>query len=98
MSNRRPWRWDNGVRGCSRLPHLGSHRDDHFKLVDVLPSVRRAAPIYRSLAAVDVADVLGGHYVFADGGLWANNPVLVGLIDDAILMAPADRPIEDAPR
>jgi hypothetical protein len=31
--------------------------------------------------------------VFADGGLWANNPVLVGLID-ALLMAPNDRPIE----
>ena len=75
-----------------KTPHLGSHRDDHFKLVDVCLA-SSAAPIYRSLAAVDVADVLGGHYVFADGGLWANNPVLVGLID-ALLMAPADRPIE----
>ena len=69
----RPWRWDNGVRGV-QTSTPGSHRDDHFKLVDVCLA-SSAAPIYRSLAAVDVADVLGGHYVFADGGLWANNPV-----------------------
>jgi hypothetical protein len=75
-----------------KTPHLSSHRDDHFKLVDVCLA-SSAAPIYRSLASVDLADDLGGRYVFADGGLWANNPVLVGMID-ALLMAPADRPIE----
>ena len=75
-----------------KTPHLGSHRDDHFRLVD-LCLASSAAPIYRSLASVELADQLGGRYVFADGGLWANNPVLVGLID-ALLMAPPDRPIE----
>jgi uncharacterized protein len=53
-----------------------------------------AAPIFRSLAAIEAAtDTLGGNLVFADGGLWANNPVLVGLID-ALKMTPADREIE----
>jgi patatin-like phospholipase/acyl hydrolase len=75
-----------------KTPHLGSHRDDGFALVDVCLA-SSAAPIFRSLAAVDATDSLGGHWVFADGGLWANNPVLVGLID-ALLMAPNDRPIE----
>lgn len=76
-----------------KTPHLGGHRDDHFTLVDVCLATS-AAPIFRSLAAIDAAvDDLGGHLVFADGGLWANNPVLVGLVD-ALIMAPADRAIE----
>ena len=77
-----------------KTPHLpGGHRDDNFTLVDVCLATS-AAPLYRSLAAIGAAtDDMGGHLVFADGGLWANNPVLVGLID-ALKMAPADRPIE----
>ncbi len=76
-----------------KTPHLGGHRDDNFKLVDVCLATS-AAPIFRSLAAIEAAtDTLGGHLVFADGGLWANNPVLVGLID-ALKMAAASRPIE----
>ena len=38
--------------------------------------------MYRSLAAINHPDVKGGGFnTFADGGLWANDPVLVGLID-----------------
>jgi Patatin-like phospholipase len=68
-------------------------RDDHFKLVDVCMA-SSAAPIFRSLAAIDDRD--GGHgvaQVFADGGLWANNPVMVGLVD-ALACAPREAPIE----
>ncbi|PXW68330.1 patatin-like phospholipase [Blastomonas natatoria] len=75
-----------------KTPHLGGHRDDHFTLVDVCMA-SSAAPIFRSLAAIQMADGLGGHRVFADGGLWANNPVLVALLD-ALQMAPVDREIE----
>ena len=72
MSQQRSWIFKTG--------HLGGHRDDAVKLVDACMA-SSAAPIYRSLAAIPVDDGLGGHRVFADGGLWANNPVLVGLID-----------------
>jgi uncharacterized protein len=57
-----------------------NHRDDNYTLVDVCLATS-AAPIYRSLAAVDHPDGGDGFNVFADGGLWANNPVMVGLMD-----------------
>ena len=76
-----------------KTPHLGGHRDDKFKLVDVCMATS-AAPIFRSLAAIEAtSDTLGGHLVFSDGGLWANNPILVGLID-ALKMASPGQPIE----
>ena len=67
-----------------KTPHLKdttNHRDDRYTLVDVCLATT-AAPIYRSMAAVDQPDNdTGGYNVFVDGGLWANSPVLVGLID-----------------
>ena len=67
-----------------KTPHLKdttNHRADHYTLVDVCLATT-AAPIYRSMAAVDQPDNdTGGYNVFVNGGLWANNPVLVGLID-----------------
>ncbi|WP_246736277.1 patatin-like phospholipase family protein [Enterovirga aerilata] len=68
-------------------------RDDLYPLVDVCMA-SSAAPIYRSLAAID--DPLAKHglkQVFADGGLWANNPILVGMID-ALASAAPGQPIE----
>lgn len=68
-------------------------RDDLYPLVDVCMA-SSAAPIYRSLGAID--DPMGKHglkQVFADGGLWANNPILVGLLD-ALMVAPPEQPIE----
>jgi hypothetical protein len=68
-------------------------RDDHYPLVDVCMA-SSAAPIFRSLAAVK--DPNGDHgvmQVFADGGLWANNPIMVGLVD-ALACAPKGAPIE----
>jgi hypothetical protein len=72
-----------------KTAHLrgSNHRDDNYTLVDVCLATS-AAPIYRSLAAIDHPDGGGGFNVFADGGLWANNPVLVGLIDALDLAAP----------
>jgi len=68
-------------------------RDDHYPLVDVCMA-SSAAPIYRSLAAIDDPNAPGGpQQVFADGGLWANNPIMVGLID-ALMIAEPNRPIE----
>ncbi len=83
MSNHRSW--------VFKTPHNRntSHRDDDYKLVDVCLA-SSAAPIYRSLAAVEHTDGTG-HRVFADGGLWANNPVLVGLIDALEMTSSRDR-------
>ena len=74
-----------------KTPHLKettNHRDDHYKLVNVCLGTS-AAPIYRSMAAINHPEGNGGGYnVFVDGGLWANNPVLVGLIDALEMTAP----------
>ena len=78
-----------------KTPHnpTTNHRDDRYRLVDVCLATS-AAPIYRSLAAVDHADDgPAGYRIFADGGLWANNPVLVGLVE-ALGMARQDQEIQ----
>jgi hypothetical protein len=75
MSQHRAW--------VFKTPHLNdtNHRDDDYTLVDVCLATT-AAPIFRSLATVDHRGNQTGRFnVFVDGGLWANNPVLVGLID-----------------
>ncbi|QDS91405.1 Patatin-like phospholipase [Roseimaritima multifibrata] len=67
-----------------KTAHLNgsNHRDDDYSLVDVCMATS-AAPLYRSLARIPVPDSgqTRAYNYFADGGLWANNPVLVGLID-----------------
>ena len=85
MSEHRAWVF-------KRTPRSGV-RDDNYSLVDVCMATS-AAPIYRSLAAIDDPNSSGGpQQVFADGGLWANNPILVGLVD-ALTIASPERPIE----
>ena len=72
-----------------KTPHLGGHRDDDFSIADVCMATS-AAPIYRSLALAN--DPKTGHdHIFVDGGLWANNPILVGLIDALDMTAEGDR-------
>jgi hypothetical protein len=85
MKNHRSWVFKKTSKSGTR--------DDRYPLVDVCMATS-AAPIYRSLAAID--DPMGGHgrkQVFADGGLWANNPVLVGMLD-ALAAAAQGQPIE----
>ncbi|WP_225122389.1 patatin-like phospholipase family protein [Bradyrhizobium sp. BRP22] len=76
MSQHRAW--------VFKTPHFAAtnHRDDNYRLADVCLA-SSAAPLYRSLAAIDQPDGGDGNpfNVFADGGLWANNPVLLGLIE-----------------
>ena len=70
-----------------------SGRDDDYALVDMCLAAS-AAPLYRSLAMVGRPGAPAGAFdVFADGGLWANNPVLVALIE-ALERAEAGRSIE----
>lgn len=64
-----------------KTPHdpTSDHRDDDYTLVDVCLA-SSAAPLFRSLA--DIKRPRGeGRNVFADGGLWANNPILVTLLE-----------------
>lgn len=78
-----------------KTPHLSNSfgRDSDYQLVDVCLATS-AAPLFRSLAAIERPnDTSSGYDTFADGGLWANNPVLIGLID-ALKMAQPDQPIE----
>jgi hypothetical protein len=82
MSQHRAW--------VFKTPHFAmtNHRDDGYTLVDVCLATT-AAPVFRSMAAVDHAGTTGkGFNVFVDGGLWANNPVLVGLIEALDIAAP----------
>jgi uncharacterized protein len=86
MSNHKSW--------VFKTPHLArsNHRDDLYTLVDVCLA-SSAAPIFRSVAAIDFPDGQSGYHAFIDGGLWANNPVLVALIE-ALDLAPPDQQIE----
>lgn len=74
-----------------KTPHLANtkHRDDAYRLADACLATT-AAPVYRSLARINNPDT-SGYHVFVDGGLWANNPVLVGLIDALEMTVPGDR-------
>lgn len=65
-----------------KTPHdpKTNHRDDHYTLVDVCRA-SSAAPLFRSLAAVRPQGSDAPEDVFCDGGLWANNPVLVALLE-----------------
>ena len=82
MSQHRSW--------VFKTSHLGGHRDDDFRLVDVCLATS-AAPLYRSMAQVENPTTPEHNYVFVDGGLWANNPILVGMIDAIRMTEPFDR-------
>jgi len=64
-----------------KTPHLPNSRDrDGGYTLTQVCLASTAAPVFRSMAWLPNFDTKGAH-VFVDGGLWANNPVLVGLID-----------------
>jgi len=65
-----------------KTPHdpESSHRDDEVTLVDACLA-SSAAPIYRSIAVINKPDAISNSNMFVDGGLWANNPVMVALIE-----------------
>ena len=67
-------------------------RDNRYRLVDVCLA-SAAAPIYFPIHGVKDPDGGGQAHWFVDGGLWANNPVLVGLVE-ALEIAPPDAEIE----
>ena len=67
-----------------KTPHLEktNHRDGQLYSRRHMSCHYCRSCVTRSLAAIDHPDnTASGFNVFVDGGLWANNPVLVGLID-----------------
>ncbi len=76
-----------------KTPHLATtnHRDDGYALVDVCMATT-SAPLFRSIASLRHPDHgPEGVRAFVDGGLWANNPVLVGLIEALSMAEPNSR-------
>ncbi len=63
-------------------------RDNAWKLVNVSMATS-AAPIVLPLAECNDPHDGEAAHVFADGGLWANNPVLVGLVEGLRLARPS---------
>jgi len=75
-----------------KTPHFESkHRDNNYRLTDICLA-SSAAPVFFPLANIHNPDT-GTEQFFVDGGLWANNPVLIGLIE-AVALTPKDRPVE----
>ncbi len=86
MSTYRSWMF--------KTPHDPNtdHRDDHRTLVEVCLA-SSAAPLFRSLAVIEHPRT-GTYDVFADGGLWANNPVLVTLVEALRMVGDTNEDIE----
>ena len=76
----------------ARENHHAKNRDNKYRLTDVCLATA-AAPIILPLVAIDNPDDSKTHDVFADGGLWANNPTLIGLIE-ALEITESKRDIE----
>ena len=68
-------------------------RDDNYKLVDVCLA-SAAAPIFFPIHKQKNPDDENENQYFVDGGLWANNPVLSGLVEALTITSNDGRPIQ----
>ncbi|MDP2644040.1 MAG: CBASS cGAMP-activated phospholipase [Desulfobacterales bacterium] len=76
-----------------KTPHNpGKHRDDNYTLAQACLA-SSAAPLLFPLACIDHPERKEDKDFFADGGLWANNPILVGLIE-ALGLTAGKQPID----
>jgi len=56
------------------------HRDENYRLVDVCLA-SSSAPIYMPIHRMKDPDDAEAMRYFVDGGLWANNPILIALVE-----------------
>jgi len=76
-----------------KTPHIkGKHRDNKYSLVNVCLATA-AAPVYFPMVPLQSPVDAGKYDVFLDGGLWANDPVLIGIIEALEICAGSNRPI-----
>lgn len=68
-------------------------RDNNCRLVDVCMSSAAAPVVFPLHKVKDPNSSSENHNWFVDGGLWANNPVMVALVE-ALSFAPQSSPIE----
>ncbi len=71
-----------------KKPFGNYYRDGNLKMVDVALATS-AAPTYFPLAKMDHPNLQG---LFADGGLWANNPTLCGVLEALDHFVGPDKP------
>ncbi len=77
-----------------KTPHLDRFtRDRHHKISNVCLATS-AAPLYLPIAQFDHPEDATQQCSFADGGLWANNPILVGVLEALEIVGTTRRPIE----
>ena len=76
-----------------KTPHGNHNRDNNLSLVNACLATS-AAPIVLPLAAIDDPDSGECHTTYVDGGLCANNPILISLIEAQNMLGEQDRDIE----
>lgn len=76
-----------------KTPHNPSNKSDgNYKLIDVCIA-GISAPILFPIGIIDDPNDPQDYRTFVDGGLWANNPVLVGMAE-ALMMSSSHQSIE----
>jgi len=66
-------------------------RDDHRTLVDVCRATT-AAPVLRSMARIVEPGGVNTHATYIDGGLWANNPSVLGMVEASEIVGESEHP------